>query len=111
MSKLIKNENELEKVCQSPEGVFVLFYATWCPFSLRFLPVYEKSAAGREKSFVRFAVDDDEDVCDKHGVEVYPTVLYFKNGKVTKRLDGGYHIGLDERQLAGLMESCGVGED
>ena len=57
---------------------------------------------------MRFLVDDNEDVCDRHDIEVYPTVLFFKNGKVANRLDGGYHIGLSERDLAGLMEACGV---
>jgi len=108
MSKLIKDERALEEVMKSPDGVFVLFYASWCPFSQRFLPVYEKNGRGKEKEFVRFLVDDNEDVCDRHDIEVYPTVLFFKNGKVANRLDGGYHIGLSERDLAGLMEACGV---
>ena len=108
MSKLIKDVEDLEKACASPKGVFVLFYATWCPFSKQFLPVYEKLAQGKGEAFVRFAVDDNEDVCDRHDIEVYPTVLFFKNGKVSKRLDGGYHVGLSERELAGLMEACGV---
>jgi len=108
MSKLIKDERELETICQSRDGVFVLFYASWCPYSLRFLPIYEKNANGREREFVRFIVDDHENVCDKHEIEVYPSVLYFKDGKVARRLDGGYHIGLSERQLTGLMEACGV---
>jgi thiol-disulfide isomerase/thioredoxin len=111
MTKLIKDVEDLEKACESPKGVFILFYATWCPFSQRFLPVYEKLARGQGEAFVRFAVDDNEDICDRHEIEVYPTVLYFKNGKVSKRLDGGYHVGLSERELAGLMESCGVAKD
>jgi thiol-disulfide isomerase/thioredoxin len=106
MSKLIKDEQELEKLMKSPSGVFVLFYASWCPFSQRFLPVYEKHAQGKDRDFVRFCVDDNEDICDRHQIEVYPTVL--KDGKVSKRLDGGFQVGLSERQLAGLMEACGV---
>jgi thioredoxin-like negative regulator of GroEL len=108
MSKLIKDERELEALMKSPDGVFVLFYASWCPFSKRFLPVYEKHAQGRERDFMRFLVDDNEDVCDRHEVEVYPTVLFFKDGKVARRLDGDYHVGLSEKQLAGLMEACGL---
>jgi thiol-disulfide isomerase/thioredoxin len=108
MSKLIENEEELRKLMASKDGVFVLFYASWCPFSQRFLPIYEKYAQVKERDFVRFLVDDAETLCDEHGIEVYPTVLYFKDGKVSKRLDGGDHVGLSERQLAGLMEACGV---
>ena len=108
MTKLIENEAELRKLMSSKEGVFVLFYANWCPFSQRFLPIYEKHAQVREKDFVRILADEAEALCDEHGVEVYPTVLYFKDGKVSKRLDGGFHVGLSERELTGLMEACGL---
>ena len=108
MSKLIENEQELQKLMASKDGVFVLFYASWCPFSQRFLPIFEKQAQNKDRDFVRFLVEDGDDVCEKHNIEVYPTVLYFKDGKVSKRLDGGHHVGLSERQLAGLMESCGA---
>jgi len=108
MSKLIKSEEELRKLMASKDGVFVLFYASWCPFSQRFLPIYEKHAQTKDQDFVRFLADEAEALCDEHGIEVYPTVLYFKDGKVSKRLDGGYHVGLNERELTGLMEACGV---
>jgi len=111
MSKLIKNEEELRKLMASKDGIFILFYASWCPFSQRFLPVYEKHAQTRERDFVRFVADDAEDLCDEHGIEVFPTVLYFKDGKVSKRLDGEYHVGLSERELTGLMEACDVKKD
>ena len=52
MSKLC-NPQEIQEIAKSGDGVFVLFYASWCPFSLAFLPVYEKHANGREKEFVR----------------------------------------------------------
>ena len=52
MSKLC-NPQEIQEIAKAGDGVFVLFYASWCPFSLAFLPVYEKHANGREKEFVR----------------------------------------------------------
>jgi thiol-disulfide isomerase/thioredoxin len=52
MSKLC-NPQEIQEIAKSGDGVFALFYASWCPFSLAFLPVYEKHANGREKEFVR----------------------------------------------------------
>lgn len=108
MSKLIENEAELRKLMESKDGIFVLFYADWCPFSQRFLPIYEKHAQAGGHDFVRILADEAEALCDEHGIEVYPTVLYFKDGKVSKRLDGGFHKGLNERELTGLMEACGV---
>ncbi len=105
MSRLC-DERELREAVGSAEGVFVLFYAAWCPFSMAFLPVYEKHAAGREKEFVRIAIDGHEAFFDEHGVDVYPTVLFFRSGKVDRRLDGKHLVGLREKQLTELIASC-----
>jgi len=94
-------------MAKSGDGVFALFYASWCPFSMAFLPVYEKHAAGRDGEFVRVVLDGNEDLFDEHGVSVYPTVLFFKNGAVVRRLDGKHLSGLKEKQLIALMASCG----
>jgi len=107
MSRVIRERRELAKVLESNDGVFVLFYASWCPFSLAFLPVYEKYAAG-EPPFVRMTLDGNEDLFEEHGIEVYPTVLFFKAGKVHKRLDGKHLAGLKEKQLTELIASCSI---
>lgn len=111
MSKLLKERRDLAELVRTKDGVFVLFYASWCPFSMGFLPVYEKQAAGREDRFCRINLDDNEDLFDEYGVQVYPTVLYFRGGKVDKRLDGKHLAGLKEKQLTELIESCGIGRD
>ena len=107
MSKLC-SPLELRDMANSGQGVFVLFYASWCPFSMAFLPVYEKHATGREREFVRVVLDGNEDLFEEHGVEVYPTVLFFKNGAVSRRLDGKHLSGLKEKQLTELIASCKV---
>lgn len=98
---------EIQEITGSADGVFILFYADWCPFSRAFLPVYEKHAAGREGEFFRILLDGNETVFDAHGIAVYPTVLFFEGGKVSKRLDGKHLAGLKERQLTDLIASCG----
>jgi hypothetical protein len=75
---------------------------------LKFLPVYEKNAAGREGHFVRMTIDGNEGLFDEHGIEVYPTVIFFRSGKVDKRLDGKHLAGLKEDQLTELIASCGL---
>jgi len=106
MSKIC-SPGELREYARSGEGIFVLFYASWCPFSMAFLPVFEKHASGREDKFARVVLDGNEDLFDEHGVEVYPTVLFFKNGAVVRRLDGKHLSGLKEKQLTELIGSCG----
>jgi thiol-disulfide isomerase/thioredoxin len=109
MSRIIRERGELVKVLESNEGVFVLFYASWCPFSLAFLPVYDKHAAASKQPFVRMILDGNEDLFEEHGIEVYPTVVFFKDGKAHKRLDGKHLAGLKEKELTELIASCGAG--
>lgn len=111
MSRMIRERHELAEWLKSNDRVFVLFYASWCPFSLGFLPIYEKHAAGRDSHFVRMTLDGNEDLFDEHGIEVYPTVVFFRAGKAHKRLDGKHLAGLKETQLTDLIASCGMKKD
>ena len=105
MNKLC-NPQEIREIEKSGDGVFVLFYASWCPFSVEFLPIYEKHANGQEKEFARIVLEGNEKLFEKHRIEVYPTILFFKNGAVSRRLDGKHFAGLQEKQLIDLIASC-----
>jgi thiol-disulfide isomerase/thioredoxin len=107
MSRIIQERRDLSDLLKSEEGIFVLFYASWCPFSMGFLPLYEKHAKGRERHFVRITLDGNEDLFDEHAIEVFPTVIFFKAGKIHRRLDGKHLAGLKEKQLTELIDSCG----
>lgn len=111
MSRIIRERRELAELFKSTDRFFVLFYASWCPFSLAFLPIYEKHATVREPRFVRMILEGNEDVFEEHGIQVYPTVIFFKAGKVHKRLDGKHLAGLKEWQLTELMKSCSLDRD
>ena len=86
----------------------ILFYASWCPFSRGFLPCFEKVAADGDRDTLMVLVDDVEDAADAFGVRVYPTVLFFENGTLSRRLDGRAGIGLNERQLQDFIAVCEV---
>jgi len=86
------------------EKAFVLFYATWCPFSQRFLPIFEEYAESNPKECISVIVDDRPDVCEEYSIEYYPTVILFRKGKMYKRLDAEPGIGLDKRQLKEFTE-------
>jgi thioredoxin 1 len=101
--KLIDIEHGLDDVLKSKDGVLVLFYASWCPFSARFLPIYEKHAQDKAQNCVRVKIDDKASLMEKYSIEVVPTVLLFKNGTVAKRLDGVAGVGLNEKQLKDLI--------
>jgi len=105
-----KNENrktkqaksEIENVLKSKEKAFVLFYASWCPFSQRFLPIFEDYAKSNPQECMSVVIDDKPDLCEKYAIDYYPTVLLFKNGSVEKRLDATPGLGLTKKQLNDL---------
>ena len=97
---MTKNEDEnVEEILKSKEKAFVLFYASWCPFSQKFLPVFKKYQDSHPNDCLTVKIDFKPDLCDKYSVEYYPTVLLFKKGKIKKRLDATPGAGLTEKQL------------
>ena len=105
MSKMIDNGHHLQEILKSKDGIFVLFYASWCPFSQKFLPIFEKYARENPENCLRIKTDDKAKLCEKYSVDVVPTVLLFEKGKVTRRLDGAPGAGLNERQLKNLVDA------
>ena len=87
---------------KSKKKVFVLFYASWCPFSQRFLPIFKKYAE-KSQDCLRVKTDDKASLCEKYSVDEVPTVLLFERGTVTKRLDGEPGAGLNEAKLIKLL--------
>lgn len=108
MSKLFTTANEFEKYIKESDRVAVLFYASWCPYSRKFLPIFEKHSTKNENCFCKTVVDEAESLCSTYSIEVYPTVLLFEKGKVAKRLDGILGEGLNEKQLVEFIGTCGI---
>ncbi len=101
-----EDEEELEKQLETKDKAFVLFYESWCPFSQRFLPVFNKFAQKQTKECVRVVADYKTRLCDKFAIEVFPTVLFIEKGQVSKRLDGEAGVGLNQKQLDDFAEKC-----
>jgi thiol-disulfide isomerase/thioredoxin len=102
---MAKNEIEVEESIKAMEKAFVLFYASWCPFSQRFLPIFKEYAKSHPKDCLSVMIDFKPELCDKYGIEYYPTVVLFKNGKVTKRIDATPGAGLTKAQLVELTSN------
>jgi thiol-disulfide isomerase/thioredoxin len=97
-------KSEINEELKQKDKAFVLFYATWCPFSQRFLPIFEEYAKSNPKECLSVIIDDKPDVCEEYSIEYYPTVILFKKGKVHKRLDAQPGVGLNRKQLKDLAE-------
>lgn len=94
---------DLHEFLKGRKRVYALFYASWCPFSQRFLPIFLKHSKDEPESCIRIMVDDRENFCEEFGIEVFPTVILFEEGKVSRRLDGVPGAGLSEKQLKDLL--------
>jgi thioredoxin 1 len=92
-------KNTLKDEIRHKDKIIVLFYASWCPFSHRFLPIFEEYAKSNPKECISIIVDDRPDLCEEYSIEYYPTVILFRKGKVYKRLDAQPGIGLNKEQL------------
>ena len=102
MSKL-NVEFELENALSKKEKVFVLFYASWCPFSRKFLPIFEKYSETSPQRCMQVKIDDKAELTEKYSIDVVPTVIVFEKGTVKKRLDGEPGEGLEEKQFKKLF--------
>jgi thiol-disulfide isomerase/thioredoxin len=101
-SKTKQAKSDIENVFKHKEKAFVLFYASWCPFSQRFLPIFKDYAKSNPQDCMSVVIDDKPDLCEKYEIDYYPTVLLFKNGAVEKRLDATPGLGLTKKQLHDL---------
>ena len=99
-----KKKSSFHEKVDSKDKAVVLFYATWCPFSRAFLPIFEEYSKSNPDECLSVVVDEEPDVCEEYGIEYYPTVIMFKKGKVHKRLDAEPHVGLNKKQLKDLTE-------
>jgi thiol-disulfide isomerase/thioredoxin len=102
--KAMVDEREFEENVRSKEKAFVLFYASWCPFSQRFLPIFEAYAEKNPDECLSVMIDFKPELCDKYDINYFPTVLLFRNGCVEKRLDATPGAGLTKKQLEELTK-------
>lgn len=102
----IDNKEDLDNTLGKTEKVLALFYASWCPFCTGFVPVFDSKIKSFEGATVIHVLLDDFDnpLWDEYDVEAVPTVVFFENGKVSKRLDGRSGVGLNEKQLNVWLE-------
>jgi thiol-disulfide isomerase/thioredoxin len=99
-----KKKSTFHENIDNKDKAIVPFYATWCHFSQRFLPIFEEYSKSNPKECLSVIVDEEPDVCEEYAIEYYPTVLMFKKGKVHKRLDSESGVDLNKRQFKAFSE-------
>lgn len=77
-----------EKAVKAKKPMIVLFYADWCGFCVRFMPIFEELYKNHKDqfNFVKVNVEDKkyEDAVRKYEIAAFPTV-FMVNTKTDKR--------------------------
>jgi thioredoxin 1 len=84
------NSNEFKReVLDSQKAVLVDFYASWCGPCKMLAPVLEKIASSRaDFNIIKVNIDASPELANKYQIEVVPTLVVFKDGKVVDKLIG-----------------------
>ena len=87
------------QVLRRPGRYAVVFTADWCPFCRSFLPEFS-SLAGPGFDVARVDLTDlSNPLWEQFEVEVVPTVIVFREGRITLRVDGVAGVGLGPRDV------------
>ena len=84
--------------------VLVLFTASWCPFCVRFQPIFDELAprfGGR--TVVTHLEEDSDPRWDEFRIEVVPTVAVFRRGRIVRRQDGILRRGILRRDFEAFL--------
>jgi thioredoxin 1 len=103
----ISSKKEFDAELKENSEVMALFYSSWCPYCNRFVPVFDQKIPSINIKTVLHVVldDDDSPLWDEYGISAVPTIIYFKDGKVSKRLDAKLGLGLNATQLEKWLET------
>ena len=91
----------LESQLRNSKRVLALFYASWCPYCRSFIEVFNEVApkSGFDLA-LRVRIDHyDNSLWEEYSIAAVPTILFFDEGKVSRRLDCKFGAGLSEKQF------------
>ena len=81
----LTKQNFEQEVLNCDKPVLVDFWATWCGPCRMLAPIIEEIANENDNIKVgKVNVDDEHELAVKYGITSIPTVMVFKNGKISE---------------------------
>jgi thioredoxin 1 len=102
----VMEQEKLEKLLQVHQKTVAVFYSSYCPFCRSFLPIFKKTAEQNHAyTFVQVKINEDENpIWETYSLKAVPSVIYFENGQLSRRLDCRLGVGLTENQFKSWLE-------
>jgi thioredoxin 1 len=102
----IYDQKDLDVELKKNKRVLALFYSSWCPFCIRFVPIFDKDVAKLGfRNVIHVLLEDyDNPMWDKYDIPAVPTIILFEDGKVHKRLDAKLGSGLSKERFMAWIE-------
>jgi thioredoxin 1 len=89
MLSIVNEETFQEEVLQSPQPVLVHFWAPWCGLCRAINPMLVQLQNSLEQpiKLVSINADDNFKLANAYRLRSLPTLLFFEDGNIQKRLD------------------------
>jgi len=100
--------NFTDEVIKSKIPVLVDFWAPWCgPCRMQgpIIENLEKEYAGKPVKIGKINVDENDRVAQKYGVMSIPTLLLFKDGKVSEQMVGVQSKDVLKKKLDAVLKA------
>ena len=96
----VTSANFKEVVATNDKVTVVDFWAPWCGYCVRMMPVYDELAAalGDKVTLTKVNTDEQPELAQFFKIEILPTFAIFKNGEIVDRKIG--FIPLEELKAA-----------
>lgn len=103
----ILSETEMADRIRKPAPVMVVFYADWCPFSERSMPIIRDSLDEIDMEVVAANISHPKDPRWKeHSIDTVPTVAVFEQGTELRRSAARRGQRLEEDDLLSLEDKA-----
>lgn len=96
----LKVDNFDENILVGDDVKIVDFWAPWCGYCVRMMPIFEtlSDEMGDTVKFAKVNTDEEMDLARKYNIEVLPTFAIIKNGEIVDKKIG--FVPKDELQKA-----------